>query len=182
MISRLFAVIVWGCLFAPNCLAGPGHEHDAPPQTSGVLSPRFAAHSETLEVVGVLQGDVLLVFVDGFDDNAPVLGAKVEIESGTYRAVGTFDADHGQYSFPSNAFQGPGSYPVQITITAGTLMDLLAANLEVPDPHAGHDHPDDDALLHRWWVWLAAAAGVLILVGWMALRSRRQRRTLGVTP
>jgi membrane fusion protein, heavy metal efflux system len=172
----LFAIALLACIGSQRSIAGGDHNHDAPPQTSGVLLPRFSAHSEAFEIVGVLRGDALTVFVDRYDDNVPVLGAKVEIESGMFRAIGTFQAEEGHYKFSAAAFQQPGSYPVQITISAGALTDLLAADFVVPDPHAGHDHSGDDHVLLHWAGWLGGGVVlILAITGWHVMRSRRRQ-------
>ncbi len=177
VLSLVIAALV--LTVTPASFAGGDHDHDAAPRTSGALSPRFAARSAAFEVVGVLQGDALPLYVDRFDDNAPVLGAKVEIESGAFRAVGTFHADSGDYRFAAATFKEPGSYPIQITITADRVTDLLAADFVVPDPHAGHDHSQDDALLITWG--LGGAGVVLVaLAGWWMVRRRRRLRFQGL--
>ncbi len=62
-------------------VAGPGHDHgDAAPAATGSALPRFAAVSETFELVGVLDGKQVTLYLDRFADNAPVRGAKIELE------------------------------------------------------------------------------------------------------
>jgi hypothetical protein len=160
-------------LLAGIAFAGPGHDHgDAPAASSSTASPRFEAVSDLFEVVGILQANELSVFVDRFADNAPVLKAKVELESGSLKAIGQFHSDHGDYSFANQAFQKPGTYPIMLTITAGDDVDILAGNLVVPDPHAGHVH--STISLPRILLSLAAAA-IAIAAVWLLLRRRARR-------
>ncbi|MFM9886076.1 MAG: hypothetical protein ACKVQT_23875 [Burkholderiales bacterium] len=172
--------LVCACAIADVGIAGPGHDHDEAPMAGGARSPRFEARSETFEVVGVVQGDELAVFVDRYDDNTPVLDASVTIESGAFSAAGAFHAEHGDYSFSARAFRQPGSYPIQITITAGATVDLLAADLVIPDLHADGQQAGATAALRRWGAWGASAAAILLAVGaWRFARGRRDRRLQG---
>lgn len=143
--------VLTGLLFlmtnAPLALAGPGpghdhgdggHDHGEDAAPTGSSSPRFAVQTDLFEAVGVLQGGELSVFVDRYADNAPVLDATVELESGKFKATGKLHEVHGAYSFPGAPFEKPGRYPIVLTVTAGDDVDLLAGNLVVPQPEAGH--------------------------------------------
>jgi hypothetical protein len=168
--------VVVGMLCATIALAGPGHDHgDAPATTTGKSSPRFEAHSDLFEAVGVLGKDELSLFIDRYKNNEPVLNAKVEMESVTTKMQGKFHAEHGDYSFDAKAFEKPGSYPISLTITAGAEVDILAGNLVVPDPAASHDHANDPLPWKRWLV--IAGAVTVLLVGIAAVfNSRRNSR------
>ncbi len=166
-------------LITTPAIAGPGHDHgdEAPAAVSGPASPRFETHSDLFEVVGVLEGDHLSLFVDRFADNAPVLKAKVELESGTTKTVGEFHEDHGDYGFAAGSFTKPGNYPITLTVTAGDDVDVLAGNLVVAGEHADHEH-EDSSLFKQAGLW---ALGLVILAA-LALVARRlaKRRNAGV--
>lgn len=153
------------------------HSHDPAPKTATAPAPRFAAQSESFEVVGVLQGEALAVFVDRFEDNAPVLEARVELESGSFKALGELDAERGSYRFDAAAFKGPGSYPIQIMLTVSGQTDLLGADLVVPDPHEGHVHAADQPSLYRYAGWAGGGAMVLLGLFWALRRSRLPEAT-----
>ena len=160
-------------LLAGLAVAGPGHDHgDAVPAAAGAASPRFEATSEMFEAVGILQTSELSVFVDRYADNTPVLKAKVELESGSLKAVGQFHADRGDYGFANVAFQKPGTYPITLTITAGDDVDILAGNLVVPDTHAGHVHA---SVPYAAVIGIFAAIAVVAAIGWFLLRRRTGR-------
>jgi cobalt-zinc-cadmium efflux system membrane fusion protein len=56
-------------------------DHGAPPPPfSQSGAPRAVAATEDFEVVAVLEGKQLVVYVDRFASNEPVAKAKVEIE------------------------------------------------------------------------------------------------------
>ncbi len=175
----LFAVPLLCMALTSNLvIAGPGHDHgdEAPLTTTGTASPRFEAHSDLFEVVGVLGGSELSIFVDRFADNAPILKAKVELESGIAKAVGQFHEEHGDYSFAAASFQKPGSYPITLTITVGDEIDVLAGNLVVPEESASHDDESSHAL-ERAGIW-ALVFFVLAALIWAA-RWLQKRRNSG---
>lgn len=134
-------------------VAGPGHDHgDTKPTASGPTLPRFSAHSDLFEAVGVLGKDELVVFIDRSATNEPVLNATVELESGSVKAVGKFEAALGEYHFDGKPFQQTAVYPVTLTIKAGKETDLLTAELDVHGdeasatsssrlPHTLEEHP-----------------------------------------
>jgi len=170
---RIFALIF--AMLTTSTFAGPGHDHgdEGTKAPTGPVSPRFETHSDLFEVVGVLGTKELAVFIDRFSDNTPVLKAKVELESGSVKVVGEFNAETGDYHFPGTAFQKPDSYPVSLTITAGDDLDILAANLVVPDPHAGHAHAAEPPQ----WMWWTGGAVVIVAIAFIAFLRRRQRST-----
>lgn len=181
--NRFISLCAWTvaalALSSGSAFAGPGHDHgdDAPAVATGPASPRFEAHSDLFEVVGVLEGNELSVFVDRFADNAPVLKASVELESGSTKAIGQFPDEHGDYSFDASPFKKPGSYPITLTVAAGDDMDILAGNLVVPDEHAGHDHDESSHLAERAAIGALALFALLALLG--AGRHWQKRRKLG---
>jgi hypothetical protein len=159
-----------------DAAAGPGHDHgSAPAVTGGKASPRFEARSDLFEVVGVLGNGELSITVDRYASNAPLLGARVELESGPVKALGQFHADHGDYSFVSAPFEKPGSYPIVLTISAADDIEMLAGNLLVPDAAAA-----DTGHAHSHVSWQAGAALGALAMAFAALVAvvirRRTRR------
>lgn len=159
---RTVAVLL--LVLAVPAFAGEGHDHgEAPAAASGPALPRFAAHSELFEAVGVLNGKELSILIDRFDSNAPVLGAKVDIESGSLKSPAAFRADHGDYSVPGDTFNQPGTYAITLTVMAGDQTDLLAAELVVPAPDIDHAKESATRPWPRWGAWLAALVGLAVL-------------------
>jgi hypothetical protein len=128
------------------------------------------------EAVGLLKGDELSITLDRYASNEPVLNAKVEVESGSYKAVAAFQAEQADYSLPSTAFKKPGTYAVVLTVTAGDQTDLLTGELVVPDPDARAVH---DEHARPWLRWAAYAGGALLLaaIALLVLRKRKQAAT-----
>lgn len=65
---------------------GPGHDHDAPPAVSAASAPRVEAQSDSFELVAVLDNGKLTLYLDRFATNEPVSDARIQIESGTFKA------------------------------------------------------------------------------------------------
>ena len=178
VLIQQFAIVLVVCLcliiFSTSpAWAGPGHDHgDAPAAAAGAALPRFTAHSDLFEAVGVLLGDELSITLDRYATNEPVLKAKVELEAGTYKVIAEFHADHGDYSVPSTAFKKPGTYPIVLTITAGDQTDLLAGDLVVPEPKIQMAHDEHARPWLRWLSYLAAALLLAASALWL-LRKRR---------
>jgi hypothetical protein len=167
-------------LFTAASLAGPGHDHDhdhgAAPAGGGQASPRFEASSDLFELVGVADGDTLVLYVDRYDNNAPVLDGAIEVEmltaGGQPLKVAAAAQPDGTYSFKSELLRRPGDYAFQITVTAGQDLDILAGNLTIPAPAA-----DDNAHARGIDGWLLAVgvAGGLVVLAIVATLLRRRR-------
>lgn len=143
------SVVIGGVARAAPGAHGPNGEHlDAPSPTGGLAAaearPRFETHSETFELVGRLQGGELSMLINRYDTNEPVLGAKVEVDSGDRRASAKFHADLGDYAVDDPAFLAAlskeGEHSLLITIVAGSDSDLLDATLRVAPADHGHEH------------------------------------------
>jgi len=171
-ISISFAML----FIAATAMAGPGHDHggEATPRGAGPTQPRFATHTELFEVVGIVEGEKLVLYVDRYESNGPVTNAKLEIESGSFKAVAQIDPERGVYSVVADPFKQPGSYPIQIVVSAGSDTDLLGADLVVADAHAGHEHGRDSSVLRHHAIETVAVATVMMLLGWLWIRRGRR--------
>ena len=176
---------------------GPNGEHLDGPATMRPASalPRVEAKSETFELVAELRASELAIVVDRFETNEPVLGAKLEVESGTLKAVAAFRAEQGDYAVTDaallKALAGPGEHGLVFTLVAGKDSDLLDATLvnapvrvvaaTMKDDH-GHAHGNDDHghghdhELERA-AWIGAGVAALGLIGGIAWWRQRRRQT-----
>ena len=61
--------------------AHEGHDHAAETRRRrpGAASPRVVATSETYQFVGIVEGEVLVIYLDRADDNTPVTTATIEV-------------------------------------------------------------------------------------------------------
>ncbi|WP_137734510.1 hypothetical protein [Pseudaquabacterium pictum] len=176
--SPLAALLVsLATAWATAAHAGPGHDHgDAAPAPSGPALPRFTATSETFELVGVLNGRQLTLYLDRAADNAPVAGAQIALEiAGVQHQAQAQDDTYGvTLAEPPK----PGVLPVTATVTTGAELDLLAGELDLQEDA----HADGAAHSHAWPApagWAAAglaALAALIAIG-RRLAARRQRPT-----
>lgn len=174
-LARSFALVLALGLALPAS-AGPGHDggHDdeAPALATDPAKPRFEAQSDMFEVVGILHGDELVLTLDDYATNAPVAGARIELESTEFSAVGEFRAERGDYRFAAAPLNRPGTHPITLTVAAGEEMDLLAADLVVSEPP--HDEAHAHSLAERL---LLGAGGVLVIAalgfGVMLVRRRQ---------
>lgn len=187
-------------LLATGARAHEGENHDArpteaargaaasPPGQTASPSPsqaRLSASSDTFELVGVLQGRTLTLWLDRYADNTPVLGARLRMDIAGQVIDARADGEVYRIELPSAI--GPGSVPVVATIVTPDTSDLLTAELLVPKPGAQPPAPDGasalDAavtssrvLLDRMPVsalLLGAATAILTgVIGWLIGRRR----------
>lgn len=102
--------------------------------------PVAVAESEAFEVVGRLQDEGFVFYIDRADSNAPVLGATLEVETGGKSAKAVFRAERGDYLIADadwlKPLRQPGEYPLAMTLVAGADSDLLTADFDVHAPPA----------------------------------------------
>ncbi len=152
--------------------ASDGHTHAAPaPIPVTPSAPRAVAATEDFEVVAVLEGRQLVIYVDRFASNEPVAGAKVEIEGGGLKGVAAESAP-GVYAIDAAAMT-PARHPLTISIEAGDSVDLLSATLDVAPPQAGVAHVHG---LSEWASWLGAAVLALTALVLLVIRRRKKRK------
>ena len=162
-------------------LAGPawaadehGHDHDAPAAAAGPALPRFAAVSEAFELVGVVNGKQLAIYLDRFDDNSPVEGAKLELEVGGKKVPVSVHAP-GEYEATLSEELKPGVTPVTVTLEVKGETDILAGEVDI------HEEEHTEAVAIAWMPYAAWGAAALVALGLAAavLRKRASRRALG---
>lgn len=156
------------------------HAHAAPVVMAAQLAPRASAQTEDFELVAVLQGRSLIIYLDQFADNASVAGAQIEVESGNLFKVIAKQTAPGVYvvDLAKGMFEKAGKYPLSVSVQAGEIGDVMTASLEIPDlSEASHTHADEGG----FWRWLAfgAALVVLVVLGWAMTRFVRKSRTVG---
>ena len=160
---------------------GHGHDHgDAAPLATGSALPRFTAVSDDFELVGVLDGRRITLWLDRAPDNAPVTDARIELEIAGERLEAEPHDD--VYEVVLAARPEPGVLPITTLITAGDEVDLLAGELDYHD----EAHVDAAAAARPWvrhagWAAGGVAAVMVLLVAGRRTAASRQRRT-GGTP
>lgn len=164
-------LILLALLLARPAVAGPGHDHgDEAPKAAPSALPRFTASSELFELVGMLEGKTLTLYLDRVDSNEPVTNATLELELAGAPLKPRPLAD-GSYRVELAAAPPAGVLPLTATVTVGEEADLLAGELDL---HA--DAPEEQGHGERkpWLLW--GGLGLLGLVGTAAgLRLRAKR-------
>ena len=160
-------------------LADAGHDHDhgeAPAAVAGPALPRFTAVSEAFELVGVLDGKRLTLYLDRFADNSPVPKATLELDIGG-TTVKAEPHGEGEFEVQLADAPAPGVLPVTATVIAGNETDLLAGELDI------HADAHEDAAAPRNWRRIVGfgMAGLAALAVLFALARRaRTARTQSV--
>lgn len=107
---------------------------------AGAPIPVAVAESEAFEVVGRLEDEGFVFYIDRADSNAPVLDATLEVETGGKSAKAVFRAERGDYLIADTDWlkplRQPGEYPLAMTLVAGADSDLLTADFDVHAPLA----------------------------------------------
>jgi membrane fusion protein, heavy metal efflux system len=123
-----FAVIF---VFISQSHGHGGHDHgDSAPPSSVQTAPRVTAASALFELVAISSGSNVTVYLDRFDTNAPVMGARLDIETpaGPVTAVAEADA----YRFDAPWALVPGDYELLFTVTTQSDVDFLTGTLTIP--------------------------------------------------
>jgi hypothetical protein len=160
-------------LLSPLAIAGPGHDHgDTAPQASGSALPRFTATSEDLELVGILNGKQVTLYLDRFKDNSPVNDAQIEVEiaGSKYKAQ---KHGEGEYEFTLNDTLKTGVIAITATIQAGDLTDLLATELDL---HTDESVPGLRSAWKTIAMWVGAGLLALLTLGVMVRFRQKTRR------
>lgn len=168
---------------------GPNGEHlDAP--ATAVLAPtlpRLEAQTEGFELVAELRAAELVIVVDRYETNEPVLSARLEVESGGLKAIAAFRPDQGDYAVADpallKALAAPGEHGLVFTLVAGAESDLLDGTLVAPvagaAAQADHGHRHDAHGHERTRaVWITGGIAGLGLLGGIAWWRRRRAGAL----
>jgi len=111
-----------------------GHEDDDATRSALASStyPRVTAHSELYELVGILRGERLSIYLDHFATNESVSDAKVKVAIGDAQPVDAEPTENGIYTISFPGLTRTGSLEVVFSITATSGDDLLVGPLTLP--------------------------------------------------
>ncbi|HEX6000532.1 MAG TPA: HlyD family efflux transporter periplasmic adaptor subunit [Hyphomicrobiaceae bacterium] len=178
-VIALFAVCLAAVAAVALADAHEGHEHGSAPAAVPVAgSPRVVASSERYQFVGIVEGEVLVIYLDRADDNAPVTSATIEVslDGAPYKAG--LQEKAGTYEVTAPVLRQPGEHEVLVTIAEGSVSDLLVGTLAIPanETDTAHHRVGDSlaqameafstgrvAIAGAGLVLIAAAAGAAIL-------------------
>lgn len=151
----------WVACVSPTAMAGGDHDHDVGPTAAGQASPRFYAVSELYELVGVINGKQLTIYLDRFSDGSPVKDARIDLEIGGVKVA--VEPKDGVYEAALGHEPAPGTIAVMATVVAGNESDLLAGELDI---HAD-DHGDSSHAIAwtKYGIWGGSVvAGLLLMI------------------
>lgn len=162
---------------SPMALAGEGHDHGDKPAAPTAGLPRFAATSDAYELVGVIDGKKITMYLDNSVTNDPVKNAKLSLELAA-KPVEVKPMPDGTYEATLSEVLKPGVTAVSATFTAGAATDLLAGEIDLHDDHkADAAHGGFLESLQKRAPWLALALAALLSAGYAAQRMLRRRRS-----
>ena len=180
-LARLLIALIGFCataVAAPSLQANGGHDHAAATvATVANVAPRVEAASETFELVGIVRGDAMIVFLDRFADNAPVIQATIDVtgDGSTVRAELLPD---GSFLLRPPWLERTGRIDLVFAIAAAEDSDLLIGTLELPGDDAESGAAETNTMAGFARSPLAWAMGaVLLLVGVAIGRSLAPRAT-----
>ncbi|MBK8065108.1 MAG: hypothetical protein IPK29_14490 [Betaproteobacteria bacterium] len=173
--TRLYAALLSCALTTATAHAGPGHAHGSAPTIAAASgAPRFVAESESFELVGLLEGRRLSLWLDHASSNAPVNDAVLTLDLAG-NSLPVRSAGEGQFEAELAQILPVGVHTLTATVTASAQSDLLAGELDIhegPSPqHADLHLYSVKALKYVLPVLLLAALGIV------TARRLRERRT-----
>jgi cobalt-zinc-cadmium efflux system membrane fusion protein len=181
---RALAVTAILCGAIAPTFAHEGHDHgEQAPAATGAL-PRGETDSSAFEIVAVISGENLEIYLDRFATNEPVTGAAIEVESPAGSVKATEGAG-GTYRVPAPWFAKRERTDLIFTVTSENTTDILPLTIPAAPaaPAQGAARPDAAANGPISWTAIllvlgGALAGALLSA--MALRGRRSMAALAV--
>jgi membrane fusion protein, heavy metal efflux system len=120
-------------LIGPAASAHEGHDHgEKPAATVTPTLPRVAVQSDQYELVGILKGPRLDIYLDRFSTNEPVPDARITVTTNGDEQTEADPTPNGTYTVASGKFAGSGPLEFIFDIRAKTGDDLLIGTLNLP--------------------------------------------------
>ena len=126
--AAVVAAMVWLVLIVQGAHAHEGHDHGAPTNAVTTSLPRIAVQSDLYQLVGILEGGRLTLYLDRFSDNAPVTTGRIAVTVDGEATITETDPA-GTFVVTSNCFAGNGSVELVFDISAADGDDLLIGTL-----------------------------------------------------
>ncbi|GJD96953.1 efflux RND transporter periplasmic adaptor subunit [Methylobacterium iners] len=119
-----------------DAFAHEGHDHAAPSPLvtpAPASGPRAEAASSRFELVALPRGEVLVLYLDRFATNAPVLEAAVSVETPNGRVAAAPTPD-GTYRLAAPWLGRAGHHDLSVSVTEAGETDVLDLALDIPAP------------------------------------------------
>jgi membrane fusion protein, heavy metal efflux system len=131
-----------------------GHEDDDATRSalSSSIYPRVTAHSDLYELVAIVRGERLSIYLDHFATNEPVADAKVKVAVADAEPVDAAPVEKGVYttSFPRSG--RTGSVEIVFSVTAASGDDLLVGALTLPSDTGSSDAASSTEAPASTWI------------------------------
>jgi membrane fusion protein, heavy metal efflux system len=135
--GTVVALLCWCLLLAGPVAAHEGHDLVSNQGSAPAASlPRLSASSELYELVGVLDGLRLTIYLDRFQNNVPVTDASIAVTINDTNEVAQPSPD-GTYTLVSGQFGAGGLFEFVFDIRAPEGDDLLIGKLSLATIAAG---------------------------------------------
>ncbi|MCK1513319.1 efflux RND transporter periplasmic adaptor subunit [Bradyrhizobium sp. 190] len=178
---RALAVTAALCAAIAPASAHEGHDHgEQPPVSAGAL-PRGEADSDAFEIVAIVRGENLEIYLDRFATNEPVTGATLEVESpgGPVKAAAAAD---GTYRVAAPWLAKNGRADLIFTVTVGDTTEILPLTIQSA-PGAAQSVAQQEAAaggyISKGSVLLVLGGALMgALLSAIALRGRRRAAAL----
>ena len=180
-VLRALAATAVLCGSIAAAAAHEGHDHEEQQQAvSPGASPRGEAVSNEFEIVAVVRGENLEIYLDRFATNEPVTGATLEVESpsGSVKAV---EGAEGTYRVTAPWLANGGRTDLVITVMAAEVTDILPLTIEIPSARAPSPAREDaagDAINGNAILLVVGGALAGALISAIALRGTRRAAAL----
>lgn len=173
-LPALLMLLLLGCPAALLAHGGEDHGHADPgaaPALPVTLAPRFEAASPAFQVLGILAGGRLTLYLDHYDDNAPITDATLTVGfDGQTLPAGPMPDGSYRLDVP-DALAGPGAHELLVEVAAGGEQDVLLGTLDIPAPAPART---PDAAATPLWSSPWAVALVALLAGYGLGRGTRR--------
>ncbi len=170
--QKVSVVLIATTLICLPVKASEGHDHgEAAPQSTTEALPRFSAVSETFEIVGVLKGKQIVLYLDRFADNSPVRDAQIELDVGGTKFKAEKQGED-EYEVVLPTEPQAGTLTVAATVIAGAESDLLAGEFDIHEE--AHSQGPVPRSTTEYAGWIAGGLAGLALFVWAG------RRLIGV--
>lgn len=159
-----FTILMAGFFEVVSAHEGQNHDKELKPQKNVVTAPTLTAASENYELVAIVQSRKMIVYLDQFESNTPVVDADLDFDfSGTVEKA-TRNVD-GTYSLvlPKN-IDLKSSIPVTVTVLAASGADLLSGELVISK---SDNHSSSSTF---WGMGIVVACVIALLLLWLAYK------------
>lgn len=180
-LPELLAILAGWLFLAPGLSAHEGHDHgDGSSPSVTVAVPRASAASELFELVAQRDGRVLVLYLDRFADNAPVIGARLAVALDGAEPAAAAEVTPGIHEFALPAGKGVAAMDLVVTVEAGADVDILTLTLPPLPAPAGDGAAQGTANGMPWGLGLGLLLAGLATGGLAGRIGRRPSTAAGL--